>query len=48
MDGTFVLSGPIPAVCMRGDRRVPFVRSGIFITFVTRMMEAFRRRYASL
>ena len=48
MDGTFVLSGPIPAVCMRGDRRVPFVRSGIFITFVTRMREAFRRRYASL
>ena len=48
MDGTFVLSGPIPVVGMRGDRRVPFVRSGIFITFVTRMMEAFRRRYASL
>ena len=48
MDGTFVLSGPNPVVGMRGDRRVPFVRSGIFITFVTRMMEAFRRRYASL
>ena len=48
MDGTSVLSGPNPVVGMRGDRRVPFVRSGIFITFVTRMMEAFRRRYASL